>query len=100
MKDKTTELEGEKEKLEKQRSHMEKRINQMARNGSELIKGVLLSFNNLKHEHTEMQVQKKQQDKIHEELQCMLQEIQRRTQQLEDMHNEYNREMQTCTRQS
>lgn len=94
MKDKTTELEDKKEKLEKQRSQMEKMINQMARNSSELIKGVLLSVNNLKHEHTEMQ--KKQQDKIHEDLQCMLQEIQRRTQQLEDMH----REMQTCTRQS
>ncbi|KAL3967442.1 leucine-rich repeat-containing protein 16 [Sarotherodon galilaeus] len=88
LKVKTSELEGEKETLEKRCSQMQKRIDQMAKNNSELIKGILLEFNNLKRENTEMQVQKQKQDKMHEDLQCTLQDIHRRNEQLEDMHKE------------
>ncbi|CAI5680317.1 unnamed protein product [Oreochromis niloticus] len=88
LKVKASELEGEKAKLERQCSQMQKRIDQMARNNSELIKGILLEFNNLKRENTQMQAQKQQQDKIHEDLQLTLQEIQSRNTQLEDMHKE------------
>lgn len=68
MKDKTTELEREKEKVEKWCSEMQRRINGMAKNNSELINGIMLNFKNLRRENTEMQAEKQQQEKIHEDL--------------------------------
>lgn len=88
LKVKTSELEGEKETLEKRCSHMQKKIDHMAKNNSELIKGILLEFNNLKRENTEMQAQKQKQDKTHEDLQCTLRDIQKRNEQLEGLHKE------------
>ncbi|CAI5658732.1 unnamed protein product [Oreochromis niloticus] len=88
LEDKGAKVEEEKEKLEKRCSQMQKRIDQIARNNSELVKGILVEFNNLKRENTEMQAQKQQQDKIHEDLQLTLQEIQKRNEQLEDEHKE------------
>ncbi|CAI5689292.1 unnamed protein product [Oreochromis niloticus] len=88
LEDKVTKVEDEKDKLEKRCSQMQKRIDQIARNNSELVKGILVEFNNLKRENTQMQAQKQQQDKIHEDLQLTLQEIQKRNEQLEDKHKE------------
>ncbi|XP_039856336.1 polyamine-modulated factor 1-binding protein 1 [Simochromis diagramma] len=88
LKDKTSQLEREKEKLDKQCSHMQKRMDQMARNNSELTKGILLEYNNLKRKHTEMQAQKQEQDNIHDDLQRTFQDIHRRNEELQDMYKE------------
>ncbi|CAI5650791.1 unnamed protein product [Oreochromis niloticus] len=86
MKDRTPELEGE--VLEKLRSKMQRRINEMAKKHSEVINEMLLNSDNLKRENAEMLAQKQQQEKINEDLQRKLQEITRRNEQLENIHKE------------
>ncbi|KAL3969278.1 kinesin family member 23 [Sarotherodon galilaeus] len=87
MKDKTPELEREKEILEKRCSKMQRRIDGMKRKHSEIINEMLLKFNDLKSQITEMQAQKQKQQKIHEDLPRTSQEIQRRNELLVEMHN-------------
>ncbi|XP_039894699.1 golgin subfamily A member 6-like protein 22 [Simochromis diagramma] len=85
--DETPELQREKEILEKRCSKMQCRIDGMKRKHSKVIKEMLLKSNDLKSQIIEMQAQKQQQEKIHEDLQRTSQEIQRKNELLEEMHN-------------
>uniref|UniRef100_A0A3P9AXK6 Protein kinase domain-containing protein n=1 Tax=Maylandia zebra TaxID=106582 RepID=A0A3P9AXK6_9CICH len=80
---KATEMEGEKEKLQKQCSVMQSQLNDMLTKNTELEE---LS-NTLKCKNTEVQLLKQQLEKTNEDLQCKLQETERKSQQLEDTHN-------------
>lgn len=83
-------------KVEKLCSEMQRSISGIARKNSELINGILLNFNNLRCQNSEMQAEKQQQEKIHDDLQRTLKEIQRRNEHLEHLHNnaqERNRDM-------
>nr|XP_024658807.1 stress response protein NST1-like [Maylandia zebra] len=83
----TPELEREKEILEKRCSEMQRRIDGMKRKHSAVIKEMLLKSSDLKSQIIEMQAQKQQQEKMHEDLQRTSQEIQRKNELLEEMHN-------------
>nr|XP_024661842.1 golgin subfamily A member 6-like protein 6 [Maylandia zebra] len=101
MKDKTPELEREKEILEKQCSEMQCTIDGIRKKHSELMNVMLLRVTDLRSQITEMEAQKQQQEKKWEHLLRMHEEFKRKIDLKEEMYNkkqERNTDMRKANR--